>query len=174
MISGDLGADALQGGLDNDTLSGGLGEDTLFGGWGDDQLNGVEDDTNVDGIQDTDDADFLNGGGGNDQILAGKDDIVTAGAGDDTIVLGDWITEGHAAQITDFNGDEDNILLVWDDAAGDEPTVGLQINPTNPDLIQILMNGTAVADLDAGSDIELSDIVLIAQSLAQTGFIANV
>jgi hypothetical protein len=173
-LSGDLGADALQGGLDNDTLTGGQGADTLFGGWGDDQLNGVEDDTSIDGIQDTDDADFLNGGGGNDQILAGQGDIVTAGTGNDTIVLGDWITEGHAAQITDFNGDDDTILLVWDDAAGDEPKVDLQINPTNPDLMQILMNGTAIADVDAGSDIELSDIVLVAQSIAQTGVIANV
>jgi Ca2+-binding RTX toxin-like protein len=152
--------------LDNDTLTGGQGADTLFGGWGDDQLNGVEDDTSIDGIQGTDDADFLNGGGGNDQILAGQSDIVTAGTGNDTIILGDWIT--------DFNGDDDTILLVWDDAAGDEPKVDLQINPINPDLMQILMNGTAVADVDGGSDIELSDIVLVAQSIAQTGVIANV
>ena len=173
-LSGGAGADALQGGLNNDTLSGGLGADTLFGGWGDDQLNGVEDDARIDGIQDIDDADFLNGGGGDDQIIAGQNDIVTTGTGNDTVVLGDWITEGHTAQIMDFNCDEDNILLVWDDADGEEPTVDLQPNPTNPDLIQILMNGTAVADVDAGSDIELSDIVLIAQSLAQTGVIANV
>jgi hypothetical protein len=118
--------------------------------------------------------DALDGGAGDDQIIAGQNDIVTTGTGNDTVVLGDWITEGHTAQIMDFNCEEDNILLVWDDANGEEPTVDLQPNPTNPNLIQILMNGTAVADVDAGSDIELSDIVLIAQSLAQTGVIANV
>jgi hypothetical protein len=173
-LSGDIGSDALQGGLDDDTLSGGLGNDSLFGGWGNDLLNGVEDDTATAGIQDIDQADFLNGGGGDDTILAGQDDIVTAGAGNDTIVLGDWITEGHAAQIIDFNADEDSILLIWDDAAGDEPTIDLAPHPTDTDLTQILMDGEAVADVDADSHIVLTDIALIPQSLAQTGVIANV
>jgi Ca2+-binding RTX toxin-like protein len=173
-LLGDSGADALQGGLDDDTLSGGQGADSLFGGWGNDVLNGVEDDTNIDGIQDIDDADYLNGGGGDDQILVGQGDIVTAGAGEDTIVLGDWITEGHAAEITDFDSEEDSILVVWDDAAGEEPGVELQLHPDDPGLIQILLDGTAVADLDSASGIELEDIALVAQSLAQTGLIANI
>jgi Ca2+-binding RTX toxin-like protein len=172
-LSGDIGSDDLQGGLDDDTLSGGLGNDSLFGGWGKDLLNGVEDNTATAGIQDIDQADFLNGGGGDDTILAGQDDIITAGAGDDTIVLGDWITEG-AAQLIDFNANEDSIILVWDDAAGDEPTIDLAPHPTDPDLTQIIMNGEAVADVDADSDIALTDIALIAQSLAKTGVIVNV
>jgi Ca2+-binding RTX toxin-like protein len=173
-LSGDQGADALQGGLDNDTLSGGLGEDSLFGGWGNDQLNGVEDDTTVAGIQDIDGADFLNGGGGDDQIIAGQNDVVTGGSGEDTLVLGDWITDGNAVQIMDFDETEDSIILIWDDAVGEEPTVDLQINPDYPDLIQILMDGEAVADVDSNSGIVLSDIALVAQSLADTGVFAKV
>ena len=173
-LSRDIGADALQGGLDDDTLSGGLGTDSLFGGWGNNLLNEVENDTAISGTQDIDQADFLNGSGGDDTILAGQDDIVTAGAVDDTIMVGDWITEGHAAQIIDFNADEDSIVLVWDNAAGDEPTIDLAPHPTVADLTQILMNSKAVADVDTDSDIALTDIALIAKSLAKTGIIANV
>ena len=64
--------------------------------------------------------------------------------------------------------------MVWDDAAGDEPTIDLAPHPTDADLTQILMNGEAVADVDTDDDIALTDIALIAQSLAKTGVIANV
>ena len=47
-------------------------------------------------------------------------------------------------------------------------------HPTVADLTQILMNSKAVADVDTDSDIALTDIALIAKSLAKTGIIANV
>lgn len=173
LLFGDDDDDALQGGLDNDTLDGGMGEDTLFGGWGDDALSGIIDDPDADGIQDIDGLDFLNGGGGDDQITAGNLDVVTTGEGADEVILGDWITEGNSATITDFDALEDSIVLVWDDAQGDEPEIALEADPEDDSLIQVLMDGVAVATLDADSELDISDIALIPQSVAASTGIAG-
>ncbi|MBB3994367.1 Ca2+-binding RTX toxin-like protein [Sulfitobacter undariae] len=163
-LAGGDGDDTLQGGLDNDTIVGGLGADLLFGGWGNDVLSGVVHNASA---GDHDSGDFLNGGGGDDSILAGAGDIITAGSGADEIVLGDWITSGEAAQILDYAPEEDNIVLLWDDSAGDsaEPQISLSDDPDTTEQTLILMDGAVVAVVN-GSDLELGDITLIPYSTA--------
>jgi hypothetical protein len=144
VAQGGAGDDAIQGGLGDDTLSGGAGNDSLFGGWGNDIINGVQDDSATQGITDIDDSDFLNGGDGDDVIIAGNDDIVTPGDGADTIIGGSWIADGQAMQIIDFNAEDDNILLVYEDDA-DVPDITLQPDPDDATITQVLMDGVAVA-----------------------------
>ncbi|MEO0866712.1 MAG: calcium-binding protein, partial [Pseudomonadota bacterium] len=171
MLSGDDGDDAVQGGLDNDTLDGGMGADSLFGGWGDDVVNGVVDDATTEGLSDIDGADFLNGGSDNDVIIAGAKDIVTAGDGQDTIVAGDWIEEGETTEITDFDAEDDNILLVYDDDA-DVPDVSLQPDPETPGTMLVMMDGVAVASVTNGAELSLDDIAVMPLSMAQAAGMA--
>ena len=163
LVGGD-GADTLSGGLDDDTLSGGAGADVLFGGWGNDVLSGLM--RNASGGDD-DDADFLNGGGGDDSILVGSGDIVTAGEGSDEIVLGDWLTSGTAAHITDYDVEDDSIVLVWDDSAAGsiEPQITLSVDPDTVNQTLIMMDGAVVATVN-GSDLLPGDIALIPLSTA--------
>ena len=161
----------MQGGLDDDTLSGGLGADSLFGGWGNDLVNGVVDNPDTAALDDMDGADFLNGGSGDDTVIAGNGDIVTAGDGADDIVLGDWIAEGGAASIVDFDGADDNILLVYDDAE-ETPEVTVQAAPDNPADAQVLMDGVVVANVFGGAGLAASDIVMMPLSLAQASGMA--
>jgi len=163
-LHGDEGDDTLHGGLDDDTLTGGAGADVLFGGWGNDVLNGLM--RSATGA-DTDTGDFLNGGGGDDTIIVGAGDIVTAGDGADEIVLGDWLTSGEAAQITDYTAEDDTVILVWDDTAPDslEPQITLAPDPDTANQTVVRMNGTVVATVN-GSDIVPADIALIPLSTA--------
>ena len=171
VLDGGTGDDVVQGGLDDDTLSGGLGADSLFGGWGNDLVNGVVDNPDTAALDDTDGADFLNGGSGDDTVIAGIGDIVTAGDGADDIVLGDWIPEGGAASIVDFDGADDNILLVYDDAE-ETPEVTVQAAPDNPADAQVLMDGVVVANVFGGAGLAASDIVMMPLSLAQASGMA--
>lgn len=170
-VTGDDGYDTVHGGLDNDTLIGGQGADVLFGGWGNDVLNGLM--RNASGGDD-DTGDFLNGGGGDDSILAGAGDIVTAGDGFDEIVLGDWLTQGEAAQIMDYTASDDSLLLVWDDTEPDseEPHITLSADPDVADQTLVFLDGSVVATVN-GTDLVPGDIALIPLSTAtQVGLAA--
>lgn len=168
-VHGGDGDDTVQGGLGNDTLFGGTGLDSLFGGDGDDVVVGLEKQTTP-GMEL---ADFLNGGAGNDEILVGGLDIATGGSGSDTFVLGDWITEGNAAQITDFDVADDNLLLIWDDSSGDEPVVDLVADPHNETVIFVQMDGITVATVDAETGFDISDVSLIPMSVAVAAGLDN-
>lgn len=180
-LMGDTGDDALHGGLDDDVLHGGSGTDTLFGGWGNDTLSGLGDSGGAQGaslapkgLNDGDEADFLNGGGGDDLIISGQDDIVTAGDGADQIVLGDWITQGHAAHIMDYTATDDSLLFVWDDSIADstEPDVSVLPDPDASGDYQVLMGDILVARVTGDAALDASDISLIPLSLAySTGLI---
>ena len=119
-----------------------------------------------DGTVQDDTGDFLNGGSGDDVIIAGQDDNVTAGDGADTIIGGAWITEGHAANITDFNAEDDNILLVYDDD-DPEPAIALQPDQDETGTTQVLMNGVMVASIGNGALISIEDIAVMPLSIAQ-------
>lgn len=163
-LDGGAGDDTLQGGLDDDTLTGGTGADALFGGWGNDVLNGLM--RNSTGGDD-DAGDFLNGGGGDDSILVGNGDIVTAGDGADEIVLGDWLASGEAAQIMDYDPEDDSLVLIWDDSVANstEPQITVTSDPDEDDQTLVWMGGTIVATVN-GSDLAPSDIALIPLSTA--------
>lgn len=166
VVDGSGGDDVVWGGLDDDTIAGGLGQDTLFGGFGNDLVIGVETDASVLEQNDADDGDFLNGGAGEDTLIAGNDDTVTAGDGADSIVLGDWIAQGAAVDIIDFNGDEDDIVLVYDDADG-PPELTLADDPDTPGSVLVQMDGTTVAQVAGGLGLQAEDIAVMPLSVAQ-------
>ncbi|MDT8327184.1 MAG: calcium-binding protein [Roseovarius sp.] len=163
-LSGDDGEDALHGDLDNDTLDGGLGQDTLFGGWGDDVVNGVTDDDTTEEFDDLDGLDYLNGGGGDDLIIAGRDDIVTAGAGEDSILLGDWLSQEHQAQVLDFSASEDSLMVFFDDSNGADPEVSLEADEENESNQHIVLNGVRIAMIANAEGLSLDHITLLPQS----------
>jgi Ca2+-binding RTX toxin-like protein len=169
MLDGGAGADALHGDLGDDALRGGADHDTLFGGWGDDILSGFEDDPGTDGWNDTDVSDYLNGGGGDDLITAGAGDIVTGGAGADTILLGEWLSADHQAQILDFKPDEDTLMIVFNDLAGAEPDVDLAADPDNEGIQHIMLNGVAIAAVNNAAGLNAGHITLIGSSLLPAG-----
>lgn len=164
LLWGDEGDDALHGGLDADTLVGGLGQDTLFGGWGDDLLDGRE--------LDAAEQDYLNGGSGDDYIVAGGLDIVTAGAGADSIFIGDWIEADQEALVTDFNGSEDRLIIVYDDvvAGDDEPEIRLLADALDPFLTHVEMNGALIAAVTSDLAVALDDLSIMAESDAAVLF----
>ena len=167
VVDGDDGDDTVNGGLGDDTVIGGAGSDALFGGHGNDMVTGVTNDPEEDGVHDIDDSDYLNGGDGDDVIIAGNNDVVTAGNGEDTIVSGSWTIEGHAIAITDFDIDDDNLLLIYDDDA-DIPDVSIQLDPDNSDVTQVLMDGINVANVMNGAGISIEDIAIMPLSVAQS------
>ena len=112
LLFGEAGADRLFGGNKSDTLEGNLGRDTLIGGNHSDLLLGGEDEDRLIGVE-------LN----SNEPGINEQDILTGGLGADTFVLGNEagifysdrnsFASGDAdfARITDFNPQEDRILL---------------------------------------------------------------
>ena len=163
-LRGDDGDDALHGDLDDDTLDGGMGQDTLFGGWGDDVVIGVADDDTTEETDDIDGRDYLNGGGGDDLIIAGRDDIVTAGAGEDSIMLGDWLSQDHQAEVLDFSAAEDSLMVFFDDSDGTDPEVSLEADEENGSNQHIVLNGVRIAMIANAGGLSLGHITLLPQS----------
>ena len=158
-LYGGAGNDTLLGGLDYAILSGGVGKDALFGGWGDDTLSGLEDDPLEAGITDIDGKDYLNGGGGDDVIVVGQEDVVTAGDRADQIILGDWIGVSNPAEVLDFDLDDDNLMLVWDDTTPDavDPIDEIRLgdHPTDDEQRLIYMGNDLIATVKGSADITL-------------------
>ncbi len=170
LLDGEDGDDALHGREGADTLRGGTGQDTLFGGWDNDLLSGVERDETG---QDTDGRDYLNGGDGDDTIEIGAGDIVTGGDGEDVMILGDWAMGAdidEAAQLMDYDASEDQLVIVFDDSdeTAEEPEVTLQPSPDNPDVTEILLDGTVISTLPTTDAPPLEAIVLMGQSAAES------
>ena len=115
-IEGEDGNDYLLGEKGDDIISGGNGDDTIIGGDGNDIING---DAGNDTIKGGTGHDIIDGGAGNDIIEAGSgNDMIIDSAGSDTLTLGDGKdilmvnTEvGGTRTITDFNKDEDRVVL---------------------------------------------------------------
>lgn len=165
VLDGGAGNDALQGGFGDDIMVGGTGEDVLMGGYGNDALSGVELDN--DG-KDMDGPDYLNGGAGNDTLILGAQDVASGGADADTFILGDWISDGAAAQVSDFDPEEDALVLVYDDSNGAlPPDVALNTDETDPTMIRIALDGVEVALVNGGAGLTPADIALVGQSAAQ-------
>lgn len=94
-LSGDSGANVINGRSGNDFIAGDGGNDRLTGGLGDD---------------------FLSGGDGNDYLHGGSgDDVLLGGNGNDRIYLGDGEDEAQGGDGNDFfyltnDGDEDFVF----------------------------------------------------------------
>jgi Ca2+-binding RTX toxin-like protein len=112
---GGVGDDVLRGGAGNDTLTGGNGADQLTGGAGDDTLQGDCDNRDLwwchyESIEKIGANDIIDAGAGDDTIIGGAGaDTVTGGTGKDTFIF--EVSEDFGDTITDFNVDEDYIVL---------------------------------------------------------------
>ncbi|MEE4118614.1 MAG: calcium-binding protein [Paracoccaceae bacterium] len=190
-IAGTDGADDLGGGGGDDTLGGGAGDDRLFGDWGDDRLEGgAGDDRLADGSGDdmllggagddhlsavpadgeaaSDGRDVLDGGAGDDTLVLGAQDHATGGAGADTIMLGPGLGAlgaGDAATLADFDPAEDSLVVVWDDWTHDAPPeIALSRAADDPDMIEVLADGVALARLSAAAGLGIDDVSLLPAS----------
>lgn len=160
-LDGGTGDDALHGGLDDDRLSGGAGADSLFGGWGNDTVSGLSETAQGTGAEPGSEADFLNGGGDDDMILAGQSDIASGGSGADTIMFGDWIASGQEVDILDFEPNEDQLIVFFDDAATPDPTLTIEPDPDNEDDRHVLLNGAHIATVLNAPGLTLDHIALM-------------
>jgi Ca2+-binding RTX toxin-like protein len=108
-IYGYGGWDWLHGGAGNDTIYGGTGNDTIFGGSGADLLRGGRGSDQLDGGSGRD---TLKGGRGDDLLDGGRGrDELTGGSGWDSFLFDTTLGSGNVDTITDFNPEQDNILL---------------------------------------------------------------
>jgi Ca2+-binding RTX toxin-like protein len=105
-LTGDAGANLIDGYGGNDTILGGFGNDTLLGSNGNDDLRGETGNDDIDGGNGDDligggnDNDRLDGGTGNDSVYGGfGNDTVYGNAGNDEFYGGggrDWLTYVNA------------------------------------------------------------------------------
>ena len=171
IILGNEGDDTLIGRGEKDLLIGGAGEDVLYGGTGADILFGVN--VAPDALSgadlaeglvqlpetDTDAGDQLFGGYGADLFLVGSADTATGENGTDTFIVGDWISDGNAATITDYEAGVDTITVAYRGDAADN-LVTLGTNDAGDALIQ--MNGEVIARVvGAGATLTLADISIV-------------
>ena len=115
-----LGDDALQGGrgmtgrwaeTGPDKVDGNAGNDTLWGGAEDDAV------------------DFLNGGAGEDDLHTGAGDYASGGGGADVFTLDDIAAGAPLPQITDFDRQEDALVLLYDASLHSDPEVTIASEP---------------------------------------------
>lgn len=187
VVSGLWGDDLLRGGSGDDVIIDTRGADTIFGDSGNDTIiaSGFLDEqglltaaleadlsgtTLAEAFADVMTAadldysvdrdllgDVVNAGGGDDMVIFGLNDTVTGGAGADTLTGGDWITEGNAATVTDFDAEED--VLVYSIAPG-----------TAPELTVSYSEGATEEEGDAIVTVDGVDVMTIAG--VGTGFTA--
>lgn len=192
IISGGANDDFLRGGAGDDIMSGDGGADTLGGGLGDDILFGTQtaiQSTNAGdfaallaenpddpigatyfppaGSDDTDIGDTLDGGYGDDVLVLGSSDIAIGGMGSDLFNIGDWITAGNSATISDYTADDDQIVYSFDLATGAPDS--LTVNDDGAGNAVITIDGQVVATVTgAAATLSADDIVLLSRSDSAT------
>ncbi len=172
-LDGGEGDDTLLGGSGDDSLNGGEGDDWLAGGFGDDLLHGGAGSDTLDGnngndtiwgfdTEDTraEDVDFLNGGAGDDHLYLGAGDYANGGAGADIFTIGDWLSEGEFARITDYDPDEDDIVVLYDAMAHPNPTIELLTEEESDDAT-VLLDGIPLAVIANGAGLSLNALTLL-------------
>ncbi|CAK0773785.1 serralysin [Gammaproteobacteria bacterium] len=108
-LDGYTGNDMINGGSGNDALIGGEGNDTLNGGAGADKLNGGTDNDRLNGGSG---ADILTGGAGNDILNGGlAADTMTGGAGNDIFRFDSTLGDANIDTIKDFGSPQDKLYL---------------------------------------------------------------
>lgn len=156
VLQGNAGDDALHGGHDDDRLEGGAGQDTLFGGFGNDLVHGL-------GAQaGGEDSDYLNGGTGNDTLIGGRGDVLTGGDGADDFLLAQWDQPGDVLTVMDFDPDEDNLLLLYEDL-GSDPDILVEPDANALGSVRVLVNGSELAVIHNGAGLTAADITLLPQ-----------
>lgn len=187
---GDEGATMPDNGLDN-TITGGAGDDFILtsesngssnlfdGGAGDDTLEGhgadiryfdADDDSGPLRLEGGIHTDTLIGGAGDDVLLAFDGAEMTGGEGADTFgvdhdLLPEAQEEGFVfppARITDFDPDEDVIVLDEYHVAGIDMLEDLDVVPWDDDTgADIRLGDTVVARVTGGQDLSVADIAIV-------------
>lgn len=175
-LDGGAGDDGLIGGYGNDTLVGGEGDDNILGGAQDDVLSGGEGRDTLDGGEGNDalygwlsgttdsaeDADILTGGDGNDTLVLGAGDTGTGGEGNDHFFVGGWSAGQEPVQITDFDSNDDEITVFWEEDGQDFPPSVSVLPDLNQDgFSSIFVNGQLVAEVQGVPDLDRSDIKVV-------------
>lgn len=150
-LAGDAGDDALDGGDGCDLQTGGAGSDTLDGGAGNDTIWGQRDG------EDDNAPDFLNGGADDDTLLLGAGDYGNGGAGTDSFQLLDIGADDPPMQITDFNPQEDALVVMYDANTHPDPRLTMQTSASGTTL---LLDGVPLANLQSVLGLNLDSIVL--------------
>jgi len=193
---GGAGDDTLLGGPGDDLLVGGSGADLMKGSTGNDVLVGVDTGTDgLDGPGfvtalgallednpdaeltdlftlpgaggDTDSGDLMEGGYGDDAFAIGSDDTAVGGAGADAFGLADWIADGHAATIADYDATEDQISYSHD-GSGPAPVITVEAD-TNGDAL-VMADGVLHARVvGAAATLAAGDIVVLARDATGGG-----
>ena len=170
-LYGGAGADTLMAGGGDDSVIGGEGDDWVAGGLGDDHLTGDAGQDTVDGGAGNDaldgrellnafpEMDFLNGGDGNDTLTLGAGDYATGGEGADWFELTDLAAGDPIANIADYNGDEDRLVVVFDPALHPDPQLSLELNANTDDMV-VLLDGVPLAMVQGGAGMTLDDVLL--------------
>ena len=125
-LGGDNGDDVFFGGGGNDTIEAGADNDTIFGGAGDDDIEGAsgnklvyggDGDDRIDttypaygGIRGLNTSEIF-GGDGDDAIRFEDGSTVTGGLGADEFLLEDILSDDLVSRITDFDPDEDSLIV---------------------------------------------------------------
>jgi Ca2+-binding RTX toxin-like protein len=108
-IFGDSGNDTLSGGDGDDLLVGGAGSDVIYGGAGNDV---IYDNDNILTFGDPGAADIIVAGEGDDAVIISDGvNLVSLGAGADHVTVYTQAVDNPSAVITDFNPQEDSLLL---------------------------------------------------------------
>ncbi len=106
-LFGEAGDDTVSGGEGGDLVIGGTGSDVLYGGAGDDNIY-----DNGDGRIDAAESDVIVAGDGNDGIVIEDGiNLVSLGEGLDHVTIHTTSDDDPGAVITDFDPDEDSLLL---------------------------------------------------------------
>lgn len=93
--------------------------------------------------------------------------MASGGEGGDAFVLGAWIGAGAGATLMDFDPEEDQMLVVYDDSDGaPAPELALQRSADAPGLTEIRLGGALLAVLPDADVPPLEAIVLLGESAA--------
>ena len=185
IMAGNDGDDFLRGGADSDILIDSDGADTLRGDTGDDVIlatgltdqaafieatrtvaedfqagnpPSLDDLPGLDLSQDDDtEGDVVDGGAGSDILFFGQGDSVSGGDGADLFIGGETLTAGDPAIITDFEVNEETLVLTTN--GGALPT--LEVTNDGGDAVLTLDGETAVILQGVGATFTLDDVELI-------------
>ena len=161
-LLGGGGADSLVGGDADDWLAGGLGDDGLIGDAGSDTLDGGAGNDVIDGRESVNafpEMDFLNGGDGDDTLHLGAGDYATGGTGADTFAVTDMVEGDPIAHISDYNAQEDSLVVVFDPMMHPDPQLSLE-TPENTQDVVVLLDGVPLAMVQGGAGLTLDDVLL--------------
>jgi Ca2+-binding RTX toxin-like protein len=103
--------------------------------------------------------DFLNGGEGNDLLMLGAGDYGNGGEGEDAFVLQDYDLAGGPAHITDFNREEDELVVLYDASRHPDPQLTL-VEQEGSASATLCLDGVPLAEIANAAGLDLSTVML--------------